>query len=38
MKGYILKKHDEGCVFYAAEKGRGSKIGTWDYGYAQWVP
>jgi hypothetical protein len=28
MKGYILNKHDEGCVFYAAEKGQGSKMGT----------
>jgi hypothetical protein len=27
MKGYILKKHDEGCVLYAADTGQGSMIG-----------
>jgi hypothetical protein len=38
MKGYSLKKHDEVCLFYAADTGQGSVIGTCEYGCEQWVP
>jgi hypothetical protein len=37
MKGCILKKQNEGCVFYAAGTGQGSVTGTCEYGCGLWV-